>query len=172
MITLNTVSLRRSAKLLLDQTSVTINPGEKVGLVGRNYVGYGEIQNENFLHLLENFASSGPPSKPIAGQLWFNTTTKILNVYDDVVKFWNPVGSASVSQSTPTLPITGQLWLDSTSNQLKVYTGSNWVVVGPESIANFGETKAKSAILIDTTNTNRPVVELVVNNKVVAIFAT
>lgn len=39
MITLNNVSLRRSAKLLLDQTSVTINPGEKVGLVGRNGAG-------------------------------------------------------------------------------------------------------------------------------------
>jgi hypothetical protein len=26
--------------------------------VGRNYAGYGEIQNENFLKLLENFAKS------------------------------------------------------------------------------------------------------------------
>lgn len=163
---------KSNGQLLVSLEDGQLNTDTSVGLVGRNYVGYGEIQNENFLHLLENFASSGPPSKPIAGQLWFNTTTKILNVYDDVVKFWNPVGSASVSQSTPTLPITGQLWLDSTSNQLKVYTGTAWVVVGPESIANFGETKAKSAILIDTTNTNRPVVELVVNNKVVAIFAT
>lgn len=39
MITLNNVSLRRSAKLLLDQASVTLNPGEKVGLVGRNGAG-------------------------------------------------------------------------------------------------------------------------------------
>ena len=39
MITLKNVTLRRSAKVLLDQTSVTLNPGEKVGLVGRNGAG-------------------------------------------------------------------------------------------------------------------------------------
>ncbi|PYE78673.1 ATP-binding cassette subfamily F protein 3 [Xylophilus ampelinus] len=39
MITLKNVILRRSAKLLLDQASVVINPGEKVGLVGRNGAG-------------------------------------------------------------------------------------------------------------------------------------
>ena len=39
MITLRNVTLRRSARVLLDSTSVTINPGEKVGLVGRNGAG-------------------------------------------------------------------------------------------------------------------------------------
>jgi len=39
MITLNNVSLRRGAKLLLDKATVTLNPGEKVGLVGRNGAG-------------------------------------------------------------------------------------------------------------------------------------
>ena len=39
MITLKNVVLRRSAKVLLDSASVTINPGEKVGLVGRNGAG-------------------------------------------------------------------------------------------------------------------------------------
>ena len=39
MITLKNVTLRRSSKVLLDKASVTINPGEKVGLVGRNGAG-------------------------------------------------------------------------------------------------------------------------------------
>ena len=39
MITLKNVTLRRGSKALLDKTSVTINPGEKVGLVGRNGAG-------------------------------------------------------------------------------------------------------------------------------------
>jgi ATP-binding cassette subfamily F protein 3 len=39
LISLRNLVLRRSAKVLLDRTSVTITPGEKVGLVGRNGVG-------------------------------------------------------------------------------------------------------------------------------------
>ena len=39
MITLRNVTLRRSAKVLLDNASVTFNPGEKIGLVGRNGAG-------------------------------------------------------------------------------------------------------------------------------------
>ncbi|HET6718852.1 MAG TPA: ATP-binding cassette domain-containing protein, partial [Rhodocyclaceae bacterium] len=39
MITLKNVILRRGAKVLLDNTSVTFNPGESVGLVGRNGAG-------------------------------------------------------------------------------------------------------------------------------------
>jgi ATP-binding cassette subfamily F protein 3 len=43
MITLKNVTLRRSAKVLLDSTSVTLNPGEKVGLVGRNGAGKSSL---------------------------------------------------------------------------------------------------------------------------------
>ncbi len=39
MITLKNVTLRRGAKVLLDKACVTLNPGEKVGLVGRNGAG-------------------------------------------------------------------------------------------------------------------------------------
>ncbi|GKS95649.1 ATP-binding cassette domain-containing protein [Acidovorax sp. SUPP2825] len=43
MITLKNVTLRRSAKVLLDRVSVTINPGENVGLVGRNGAGKSSL---------------------------------------------------------------------------------------------------------------------------------
>ncbi len=39
MISLNKVQLRRGTKVLLDAASVTLNPGEKVGLIGRNGAG-------------------------------------------------------------------------------------------------------------------------------------
>ena len=39
MINLKNVTLRRGTKVLLDQASVTLNPGEKVGLIGRNGAG-------------------------------------------------------------------------------------------------------------------------------------
>jgi hypothetical protein len=56
----------------------TLDTSTSLGLLGRNYVGYGETQNENFLFLLENFANNNPPSIPITGQTWFNKTTTAL----------------------------------------------------------------------------------------------
>jgi ATP-binding cassette subfamily F protein 3 len=43
MITLKNVTLRRGAKVLLERSSVTLNPGEKVGLVGRNGAGKSSL---------------------------------------------------------------------------------------------------------------------------------
>ena len=43
MIILKNVTLRRGSKILLDKTSVSLNPGEKVGLVGRNGVGKSSL---------------------------------------------------------------------------------------------------------------------------------
>ncbi|MFO1278663.1 MAG: ATP-binding cassette domain-containing protein [Burkholderiaceae bacterium] len=43
MITLRNVVLRRGTKVLLDGASVTLNPGEKVGLVGRNGAGKSSL---------------------------------------------------------------------------------------------------------------------------------
>ena len=41
----------------------TINSDTGIKLIGRNYPTYGEIQNENFIKLLENFAGSTAPNQ-------------------------------------------------------------------------------------------------------------
>ena len=43
MIIIKNVTLRRASKVLLNSTSVTLNPGEKVGLVGRNGAGKSSL---------------------------------------------------------------------------------------------------------------------------------
>ena len=50
-------------------------------LVGKNVTPYGEVEMENLVHQLENFANSTPPENPIVGQLWFDTAANVLNVY-------------------------------------------------------------------------------------------
>ena len=49
-------------------------------LIGKNFSGFGDYLNENFVHLLENFASQSQPSQPLIGQLWFDTTENRIKV--------------------------------------------------------------------------------------------
>lgn len=59
----------------------TINTtSTSLGLPGRNYAGYGQALDTNFVHLLENFADNAPPPNPLRGQLWFNTNDGVLYV--------------------------------------------------------------------------------------------
>jgi hypothetical protein len=145
----------------------TLDTTTSLGLVGRNYVGYGETQNENFLFLLENFANTAPPSRPLTGQIWFNTTDDTAYAYDGTQ--WNPIGSAAVSATTPTNSNAGALWLKTPVNQLFVYTGTEWRFIGPEAVEGFGSTRARAGSLDNTAGDPRPVIFLETNGTPFAI---
>ena len=84
-----------------------------IALIGRNTVNFGLATNENFVALLQHFSSSTPPPSPLAGQIWFNSVTNVLNFYDG--KIWNTLsppfdgdaGTAAVmiSSVTPNIEI-------------------------------------------------------------------
>jgi len=59
----------------------TINTtSTSLGLPGRNFAGYGQSLDTNFVHAMENFADTVPPSNPLRGQLWYNTNANTLCV--------------------------------------------------------------------------------------------
>ena len=59
----------------------TINTtSTSLGLPGRNYAGYGQYLDTNFVHVIENFADGNVPQNPIRGQLWFDTNASVLKV--------------------------------------------------------------------------------------------
>ena len=80
-----------------DGTAIIVLDGTKditstsLTLFGRLVQNYGDATNENFVHLLENFALSTSPANPIVGQLWFDTTVENLKHWDGTN--WVPVGS-------------------------------------------------------------------------------
>jgi hypothetical protein len=51
-----------------------------LALPGRNYSGFGQYVDENFVYLVENFAGTTPPHNPLTGQLWYNTNNSTLYV--------------------------------------------------------------------------------------------
>lgn len=148
----------------------TLDTTTSLGLLGRNYVGYGEIQNENFVYLLENFAGINPPARPISGQAWYDSANKRLNTYDGVN--WVPVGSAISSETPPEVTTLGSLWLKTTTDQLFVYTDTGWSLVGPEAAEGFGETRVKAAILRDTALVSHAVLLMIVNGETIAICSS
>lgn len=147
----------------------TIDTSTSVALVGRNYTGYGELQNQNFVYLLENFANPAPPSTPLVGQTWFSTDNNNLHVYNGTD--WSLVGTAVVSATAPENPPSGSLWFDSAEGKLYCWT-DEWVAIGPESVMGFGKTKTESTSLLSDTGSRFPVILMYVNDVVQAIYTS
>jgi hypothetical protein len=158
-----------SQLVVLEDGSIDIT-ATSLGLVGRNYTGYGEILNENFVFLLENFSNNSPPSTPLKGQCWYNNQNGILNVYNG--ENWNPIGSATVSQSQPEVPSLGQLWIKTPENVLYFYDGFRWLFIGPEVSPGFGITRARSSTLASSSGTTYPVILITVNDTVLSIVSS
>ena len=148
-----------------------------ISLIGRNYTNYGDAQNENFLHLLENFADVSPPTIsssvtiPLKGTLWYDTAGQRMRVYDGTN--WSTVSERIVSNTAPTALAytikTGDQWYDSVNQQLNSWTGSSRQVVGPAYTASQGLSGAIVSTIIDTTNTSHTVVNNYTNGNLISI---
>jgi len=160
---------RYNGTFLTNVADGTIDNTTDLKFVGRNYTGYGEVQNENFLHLLENFANTIPPSKPIVGQIWFDSVNKKLKFYDGT-KF--KVASGAEIASTPPPGLTaGDLWFDTNTNQLSAWNGSNFVLIGPQSAPGFGTSQIVTQVVKDSNNTSHVILRAVVGGVTTAIFS-
>lgn len=73
--------VKSDGNILTTISDGTINTtSTSLGLPGRNYAGYGDALDTNFVHVLENFADDTPPPNPLRGQLWYDTDTSTLKV--------------------------------------------------------------------------------------------
>jgi len=109
-----------------------INTQTDLSFIGKGYAGYGESIAENFLHLLENFSNTSAPSKPIAGQLWWDSANGKLQVYNGTA-FQTAGGSAPYQSDAPSNMAAGDIWIDSDTGQMYYYNGTSSVLVGPPS---------------------------------------
>jgi hypothetical protein len=148
-----------------------------VTLIGRNFPGYGDAQNENFVRLLENFADSVPPTQSVSalsiltGTIWYDTRIKKIRVYDGTN--WNPVSGVMVQPTEPS-PLTftiqtGDQWYDTTNQQLKSWNGTVWQTVGPAYSVLQGKSGSIVETIIDSGNGPHTVINTYTNNHLISI---
>ena len=61
-----------------------LDTSTSLALTGTGFKNYGPYQQQNFLRLLENFASATPPLNPTIGQLWFSPAEIALYLCVDI----------------------------------------------------------------------------------------
>jgi hypothetical protein len=149
-------------------TDGTVDNTTSVQLFGKSFSGFGEGLNENLVKLLENAASTSAPTAPLKGELWFDTSTSQLKVYDGSA--FKPTGAAKSQASAPTSPSAGDLWHDSDDDQLYIYTGSAFQLVGP--VYTAGQTLSGWKIeTLGSSAGNKVVSSMYVGNTRVAILS-
>ena len=147
----------------------TVNTSSSMILVGKNYAGYGEFLDENFIHLLENGANTTAPPAPLTGQLWWDKTNFLLKVYNGTI--FKTISAATSSATAPTSNVQGDLWYDTVNQQAKVYTGAAFIVVGPAFSSTQGTSGAIPETINDSGSSPHFITSLYVNNTRVAIVS-
>ena len=151
----------------------TLNSETTLNFPGRGETAYGSAVNTNFLHLLENFANTTAPPRPVEGQLWYDSTQGVdqLKVYDGTN--WVASGGLKKASSAPAVANSsaGDLWVDTASQQLYLFTGSAWVLVGPD-FSDGLLTGAQSQAIVGTDDVTYNVLAIKVEDKPVIIISS
>ena len=163
------INLTNGTQLFELSDGVIDKTHSSVSLVGKNSVNFGDSQNENFVHILENFANSSSPIAPLTGQLWYDTASRTLTVYRN--GNWDPLSTISYASTAPPTPAKANLWFDTTVNQLKIHDGTNFNVIGPEAVAGFGKTKMSSESLKDASGGFHPVIKCTLNGITIGVLS-
>ena len=140
----------------------TVDSTLDIKLVGKNYAGYGEVQNENFVHLLENFAGGTEPPRKIAGQLWYNSSTKKLNYFDGTR--FKVAGGSIASGQEPSGLVAGDFWFDTDNDLLYVWNGTEKILIGPQGIAGQGTIQMKALEVTADDNSLRYIIAGIVED--------
>lgn len=168
-----TVDFTDGTKTPLVVSNSGVNTNTNIGLVGQGYNNYGEIIAENLLHLLENFASGTAPSKPVEGQLWYDSVNNQLKYFDDTVANsgnWKPIASMSVQSLAPTAvgETDGHFWLDTDTGILHLYYNGSWIAINDVA----GDTRVVARTRFDISDATHRTIEVIVNGKIVSITSS
>ena len=140
-----------------------------ITLIGKNYSGFGESLNENFVKLLENFSGTSEPTNPIRGQVWFDASEARLKVYSGTQ--FVPVSSATLSNTQPANLGVGDLWFNDLDKQLYFFDGTDIFLLGPDYTEAQGLSGLQVRSILDNLNQTRVVTYLYTGGVLLGIFS-
>lgn len=140
-----------------------------ITFIGKNYSGFGEALNENFVKLLENFADSTRPERPVRGQIWFDTVESKLKVYTGTA--FVPVSSATISRTQPITLGVGDLWFNNVDRQLYFFDGTEPTLLGPSFSTSQGKSGLEVQTILDSNNITRVITLLYSGGTLLGIFS-
>jgi len=148
---------------------VADNSYTSLTLFGKNFAGYGQFLNENFVHILENFCSSVPPFNPIVGQIWYDTLNHNMKVFT-TGNTWKSLSGITSTSAPPSSPNNGDGWWDSINNQLFIWADSEWILLGPKWNSLQGKTEIEALTVIDTNGNGHTLLAFYINSSIVGIW--
>ena len=147
----------------------TVDNTTDIKIVGKNYAGFGEIINENFVHLLESFAGATQPPRPLPGQVWYDSANRVIKFYDG--NRFRIAGGAEIGANAPTGLAVGDLWWETDGEQLYVYNGEDFILVGPIATGGEGVSQLTAATVKDISANDRTILKVTVQDEVVSVIA-
>lgn len=146
---------------IIDTTTTDIT------LVGKNYRGFGEFINENFIKVVENFAGTQTPGNPLTGQIWYDSGEARLKLYDGTT--FRTAGGPIVSNTRPNM-VAGDIWIDNENNKMYFFDGTDLVLVGPDYDAGQGQTGFEVASVIDISARERVVLKIFIGGTLFGVI--
>lgn len=164
-------------------SSITIPDGAlnddfAIQLVGRNYANYGQPIANAFVDLLDNFAHGTAPTKQTNGQIWYDSTKKVLRVYDSVGGQWVPLTPLVSASGVPSGEnASATQYYDKTNSKFYINDGTGYKMVGipgetntsfsgvsaVSSPSRYG-TKLRNIFLVDSASVPRAVTAIMLTN--------
>lgn len=138
-------------------------------LIGKNVTAFGEAYNENLVKLLENFASTSAPESALKGQLWYDSGSGRLNVYDGSA--FRAAGGPIIGSREPTNLVAGDLWINNETNQLWFFDGTDLTLAGPIYNNIQGTTGFVVETVLDNFNRGHTVAKLYVASTLLGLFS-
>ena len=137
-------------------------------LIGRNTTGYGEVMNENFVKILENFAGSSEPEQPLRGQVWYDTSDGRLKVFDGTV--FRSTDTTVVAKTQPNL-LSGDIWIDSGNKQVYFSDGNDVILAGPIYNVEQKKTGTEPITIVDKFGQKKTVIRYMIGGSAVLLIS-